>query len=98
PPSSPLFPYTTLFRSHGAGDLAGDAGDRVAGVLRALVGLHAELRLRVALVLERRAARGRQVHVEHRLRVVGVAELLVALRHRVEIGRAHAELQSPYDL
>src|SRR3712207_8187083 len=38
PPRSPLFPYTTLFRSEGAGELAGAVGD--LGLQRLLRLLH----------------------------------------------------------
>src|SRR5207244_11282792 len=60
PPSSPLFPYTTLFRSRGAG-LSGarEAGDVVRRAGRAGAGTAA-----VGLALDGRAAGGRECEVE----------------------------------
>jgi hypothetical protein len=78
----------------GTVDAGADVGDLDDGILRfaaeaddgadRALGLAGHLGLDVGLVLERRAAFRGQVHVEHHLRVVGVTERLVAVRHRVD--------------
>src|SRR5207248_8568845 len=97
PPCSPLFPYTTLFRSVGIAELRIDGNGALAlgdGLREpSLERVHpAEKRVRFGA----RLLRERRLIQANRARVIA---LLLALVTTLERSEEHtSELQSPYDL